>query len=515
MEGKMNIPNIEVDSHVYKDFSFFTKGGMGEIYKGIEAATKQTVILKLIFIENENFEELLKREIDVSLSFKNRNIVNTRAAGKIDIDGNSYFYIIQDFYEKGNLRKYISKDIPIETCLNQIFDILTGMKEIHTKIVHRDLKPENILVDEDGHLRISDFGLAKYIDEKTRTKSFKGAGTLPYMALECWTGDTNSISMDIYALGIIFYEIIAGVLPFDCATESEWRDAHLFTQVPDITTIRSDCSIKISQIIQKMTKKRIAERYKTIDEVIACFEEAKKLQKETSDTADRLAMLGNLSLQKANKEKLEKQKKLEEEENFKKLINYHVDELYSKIKRIVENINLRFEESKIQIKESNSYGASSPKSLQVSFLNKKLTVSFCGYNAVKENEEYIRQRAIENQKRRSPYGMILYPVETTTFFKKNSIVLVGIIETDFKVKNALGNEIEIGFNLALVKKNEDLYGEWFKIKFLPNHKEPSCAVNLDKLLEQYESFSLDPFVTADFSALQDKDLEYMLEKIML
>lgn len=61
MEGKMNIPNIEVDSHVYKDFSFFTKGGMGEIYKGIEAATKQTVILKLIFIENENFEELLKK----------------------------------------------------------------------------------------------------------------------------------------------------------------------------------------------------------------------------------------------------------------------------------------------------------------------------------------------------------------------------------------------------------------------------------------------------------------------
>lgn len=251
----MNIPNIEVDSHIYKDFSFFTRGGMGEIYKGIDIATNKTVILKLILIENDNSEELLKREIDVSLSFKNKNIVNTKAAGKIDIDGRSYFYIIQDFYEKGNLRKYISKDIPIETCLNQIFDILVGMKEIHTKIVHRDLKPENILVDDDGHLRISDFGLAKYIDEKTRTKSFKGAGTFPYMAPECWTGDTNSISMDIYALGIIFYEIIVGEFPFDCATELEWRDVHLFAQIPDITSLRSDCSIKISQIIQKMTKK--------------------------------------------------------------------------------------------------------------------------------------------------------------------------------------------------------------------------------------------------------------------
>lgn len=511
----MNIPNIEIDSHVYKDFSFFTKGGMGEIYKGIDAATNQTVILKLIFIENENFEELLKREIDVSLSFKNRNIVNTRAAGKIDIDGNPYFYMIQDFYEKGNLRKYISKDIPIETCLNQIFDILVGIKEIHTKIVHRDLKPENILVDNDGHLRISDFGLAKYIDEKTRTKSFKGAGTLPYMAPECWTGDTNSISMDIYALGIIFFEIIAGVLPFDCATESEWRDAHLFTQVPDITTIRSDCSIKISQIIQKMTKKRIAERYKNIDEVIACFEDAKKLQKESSDTADRLAMLGNLSLQKANKEQLARQKKLEEEENFKKLINYHVDELYSKIKRIGENINLRFEESKIQIKESNSYGTSSPKSLQVSFLNKKFTVSFCGYNAVKENEEYIKNRTMERLKKQYPFGIVPFYNETSTFFKINNIILVGIIETDYKSKDGLGNLVEIGFNLALVKKPNDLYGEWHKIRFLANHQEPSCAINLNSLLQEYERNSMNSFYTTDYSVLNDKDLEYMLEKIML
>ena len=492
----MNIPNIEIDSHVYKDFSFFTKGGMGEIYKGIDAATNQTVILKLIFIENENFEELLKREIDVSLSFKNRNIVNTRAAGKIDIDGNPYFYMIQDFYEKGNLRKYISKDIPIETCLNQIFDILVGIKEIHTKIVHRDLKPENILVDNDGHLRISDFGLAKYIDEKTRTKSFKGAGTLPYMAPECWTGDTNSISMDIYALGIIFFEIIAGVLPFDCATESEWRDAHLFTQVPDITTIRSDCSIKISQIIQKMTKKRIAERYKNIDEVIACFEDAKKLQK-------------------ANKEQLARQKKLEEEENFKKLINYHVDELYSKIKRIGENINLRFEESKIQIKESNSYGTSSPKSLQVSFLNKKFTVSFCGYNAVKENEEYIKNRTMERLKKQYPFGIVPFYNETSTFFKINNIILVGIIETDYKSKDGLGNLVEIGFNLALVKKPNDLYGEWHKIRFLANHQEPSCAINLNSLLQEYERNSMNSFYTTDYSVLNDKDLEYMLEKIML
>jgi len=511
----MNIPNIEANGYIYKNFSFFTKGGMGEIYKGIESDTNKPIILKLIFIEDESYEELLQREVDVSISCKDNNVVNSKSAGKINLDGNSYFYIIQDFYEKGNLRKHISKDTPLETCLAEIFDILHGMKEIHSKVVHRDLKPENILIDEDGHLRISDFGLAKYIDEKTRTKSFKGAGTIPYMAPECWTGDTNSIAMDIYALGIIFYEIIAGKLPFNCSSELEWREAHLFSQIPDITSVRSDCSIKINQIIQKMTQKRSSDRYKTIDEIISAFKEAKKLQKESSDAADRLAMLGNLSLQKVNKEKLERQKQLEKEENFKKLIDYHVDELYSKIRRIVDNINLRFADPKIQIKESNSYSNSTPKGLQVSFLNKKLDVSFCNYKAITENEEYIKQQAIERRKRSNPYGMILCSYDITTFFKKNDIIFVGIIETDYKSIDGLGNSVEIGFNLALVKTPNDLYGEWYKIRFLANHQEPSCAVNLTSLLHEYEKNSMNPFYTTDYSVLNDKDLEYMLEKILI
>ncbi len=511
----MNIPNIEANSHIYNNFSFFTKGGMGEIYKGTESDTNRPIILKLIFIEDESYEELLQREVDVSVSFKDNNVVNSKAAGKIDLDGNSYFYIIQDFYEKGNLRNHLTNDTPIETCLAEIFDILHGMKNIHSKVVHRDLKPENILIDEDGHLRISDFGLAKYIDEKTRTRSFKGAGTIPYMAPECWTGDTNSIAMDIYALGIIFYEIIAGKLPFNCSSELEWREAHLFSQLPDITSVRSDCSIKINQIIQKMTQKRISDRYKTIDEIISAFEEAEKLQKATSDTADRLAMLGNLSLQKANKEKLEKQKKLDEEENFKKLIDYHVDELYSKIRRIVDNINLRFEESKIQIKESSSYSYSSPKSFQISFLSKKLNISFCNYKAIDENENFIKNKTMERLKRQYPFGIVPFYNETSTFFKKNNIILVGIIKTDYKSKDGLGNLVEIGFNLALVKKPNDLYGEWHKIRFLANHQEPSCALNLNSLLQEYERNSMNSFYTTDYSLLNDKDLEYMLEKILI
>ena len=264
-----------------------------------------------------------------------------------------------------------------------------------------------------------------------------------------------------------------------------------------------------------MTQKRISDRYKTIDEIISAFEEAEKLQKATSDTADRLAMLGNLSLQKANKEKLERQKKLDEEENFRKLIDYHVDELYSKIRRIVDNINLRFEESKIQIKELSSYSYSSPKSFQISFLSKKLNISFCNYKAIDENENFIKNKTMERLKRQYPFGIVPFYNETSTFFKKNNIILVGIIETDYKSKDGLGNLVEMGFNLALVKKPNDLYGEWHKIRFLANHQEPSCALNLNSLLQEYERNSMNSFYTTDYSLLNDKDLEYMLEKILI
>lgn len=500
----MIIPVIDNKGIAYKDFTFFTKGGMGEIYKGVESETDKSIILKLIIIENNEYEELLKREIDVSMSFTNRNIVNTKAIGKIEIDGNLYYYIIQEYYKNGNLRKYITKNTQIDKCLIEILQILNGMKEIHTKIVHRDLKPENILIDDDNNLRITDFGLAKYIDEKTRTKSFKGFGTLPYMAPECWTNDENSVAMDIYSLGIMFFEMLAGELPFQGKSEIDWRDLHMFTPIPNLMTLRGDCSIKINQIIQKMTIKRVSERYKSIIEVISAFNEAQTLQHNTSQTSEKLALIGNLSLQKSIAEELKKQKEIEENNKYMKMIDFHINELFLRVKSIVENTNAQLEGAKIQfIMNQNK--------LQVSFLNKRITFSFSDYKAVKDNEENLKNMSLNNQRQR--YGNVLFTVEES-FFKKNSIILVGLLETNYKVLNGLGKQMEIGFNLALVKHETDLYGKWYKIKYLQNHQEPSCGIGINQLLKEYSKFSYDSFSTTEYSSLEDSDLVYMLEKIM-
>src|SRR5581483_9311749 len=95
----------------------------------------------------------------------------------------------------------------IQEIVGHVKQMLEGLKALHTKTVHRDLKPENILLSSET-LKIGDFGLAKFVDEATRTLTFKGSGTPRYMAPEVWTGQHVVPATDLYALGVLFFEAV-------------------------------------------------------------------------------------------------------------------------------------------------------------------------------------------------------------------------------------------------------------------------------------------------------------------
>lgn len=504
----MNIPEIEVgNGSKYTNFVFFKKGGMGEIYKGVDSDTNKDVILKLILIGTPEEQKLLETETHVSETLVHPNISKTLKTGQVEICGNPFLYIVQEFYPKGNMRSLIREHVPFDTCLALILDILHGMKEIHKVVVHRDLKPENILIDSNGHLLLTDFGLAKFIDEKTRTRSFKGYGTVPYMAPECWTGDTNTVSMDIYALGLIFFEIIAGRLPSTAKTDIEWREFHLFTPLPNIASLRPGITVKFNQIIQKMTNKRPSERYRSIDEVMTSINEAARINVAETAEAERLANMGNSVLHTRKVEQLKIEQEREKANEWTKFLNFDVTELFNGVIEKVNAVNEKLEDGKIKISEQKPAQGSTTRKLTVSFGSKSISFGIAESTLLEQNESKIKRQSLEFQKRQ--YGMVMQ-TPGDSFFRANQVVLFGFAKTEFRIGTS-----EFGFNLLLRKIDGSNYGEWYIMQFSRNITPPETSFGLDLsiFLSKYDEVKSSMFHTTLFRKLEEKDIVSLIEKV--
>jgi len=496
----------------YTNITFFTKGGMGEIYKAYDQINNIDVAVKLIPVSSSDEEKLLSREITASSELSSDNLVKTYYTDEIEIANTKYFYIVQHFYINGNMRSLIKKDIPLEDCLKMIMNILKGLQEAHTKIVHRDLKPENILIDEKNNLVITDFGLAKFINEKTKTNSLKGAGTIPYMSPECWLHEDNSIQMDIYSLGIIFYEILAGEFPFNGKTEQDWRDWHLFEPLPDISKVRSDVPIKVKQILSKMTQKRANNRYsKTID-VINALHESIKQNLESNLAIDRLASIGHNKSEAKKKQELTRIQEKEKIENYKKFLNYHITELSNQIKEIIESVNSRLEDNKITIKEHNYNGMLTERSFSISVDHIFASFKFYEHDVIKRYEE---ERISEIKNRNTNRHGFMYSSIPESIFKQKDIIYLGMVETNYM--SPILNE-NFGFNLALVKNENDTYGTWYIAKFsdsgLSRTNRKEFALDLEYFFKEFEKSFVMHLLTVEYRELTENDLHRIIEEIL-
>ncbi|WP_338413349.1 serine/threonine-protein kinase [uncultured Sphaerotilus sp.] len=507
----MNIPNIINQSgNEYGSFSFLSKGGMGEIYKGQELSSGAEIVIKLIVIENTDVESLLQTELDVCNSLPNKNIVTSLHNGRLVINGTNYLFIIQKYYKNGNLRLKIAKNLPLDTCFQMFLDILNGMREVHKKVVHRDLKPENILVGDAGELLITDFGLAKYIDEKTRSRSFKGFGTIPYMSPECWIGDKNTTAMDIYSLGIIFFEILTGVRPFSANTEIEWRECHLFSSFPNFSNYRSGISTKLEQIISKMSNKRANQRYSNIDDIVIAINEARAINNCESADIARLAAIGNMALQAKKAQELKLAQETEKNTEWIKFLNFEISELFRQFKEKIDAINHQFEDEKISIYEKPCAKNSTLRELKISFSNLSFKIAFGNYDEIDNYNQTQKNKQLDFQKRQY-HGFVIHSPEDS-YLKANNILLFGLAETNFKIGNA-----EYGYNLLLRKIDGSQYGEWIFIQFSENISPPTTKFGLTIHGFQY---NLDKMRTSSFHTManrsfSDKDIASIIEKILI
>ncbi|MBV9022203.1 MAG: protein kinase [Ktedonobacteraceae bacterium] len=211
---------IEVLGERYQLQEPIGRGGMAVIYRGVDTHTNRTVAVKVlreVYSTDPKFVTRFQREAKAASSLKHPHIVQVYDYGQSE--GN--YYIVMELVEGKDLRRYLRSYgvLTPERAMMIAHDVALGLGAAHRReIVHRDVKPQNILVGDNGSIKLTDFGIAsvyKDLDAERLTTTGMTLGTVQYYAPEQAQGEIVSAAADVYALGIVMYEMLTGHTPFD------------------------------------------------------------------------------------------------------------------------------------------------------------------------------------------------------------------------------------------------------------------------------------------------------------
>lgn len=243
------------------------EGGMGIVYKATTIDNRNFVAVKAIhptIAASFDIVERAKRE--AAIQIKHKNIVRNLEF----IEINNEYYIISEFIEGLTLRQYLNnqngKRISEDNAIRIISQALDGLSCLHkNNIIHRDIDPSNIMINTNSTVKITDFGIAKKLDSKDTTLTGTGhfIGKLQYASPEQIKGDKSMVDArsDIYSIGIVLYELLAGSRPFDSKNIFELMILHLKEPLPPNKYI----SERLFKIIQKATSKKIEDRFHNVE----------------------------------------------------------------------------------------------------------------------------------------------------------------------------------------------------------------------------------------------------------
>jgi serine/threonine protein kinase len=246
------------------------QGGMARIYLGYQPSIKREVAVKVLastLQENESFMNRFSREVELIAQLQHPQIIPVYDYG--EQDGRTY--IVMAYIRGGTLADRIEQapnGLPDHETVRFIEQIALGLDFAHAKgIVHRDLKPHNILMDERNHPYIADFGLAKPTEGRIELSNTMMSGTAAYMAPEIAREGKSSSRADIYALGVILFEMLTGRLPYSGDTPYNIISAHIHQPVPKISEFRPDLPSEVQNVIDRGLAKNPANRYPTAAEM--------------------------------------------------------------------------------------------------------------------------------------------------------------------------------------------------------------------------------------------------------
>ncbi len=238
------------------------RGGMAVVYKAVEVALNRTVALKVVPPETAtgNTAERFKREARMAASLDHQNIIPVYRVAQ----AGNLLYMSMKFVEGKAVDTMIEQQgpLPVPIVLEVLRASAHALAYAHDHgIVHRDIKGANILIDKDGRVLVSDFGIARAVEEKSMTASGMIIGTPYFMSPEQCGGLKVGPQSDQYSLGIMAFQMLTGEVPFDADSVMGIIQHHYMTPVPDIGAVRDDVPEELLQVIYRALNKDVDDRY--------------------------------------------------------------------------------------------------------------------------------------------------------------------------------------------------------------------------------------------------------------
>ena len=272
------------------------RGGMSTVYRAFDTVLERTVAIKLMHREiaaDSDQLERFRREARAVAQLAHPHIVTVIDAGEEpapDEDGYAAAtpYIVLEYVNGETLKDLIRRRGPLEIpqAIAYAIEIARALGAAHERlIVHRDVKPQNVLIDEEGSAKVTDFGIARTLDEEGLTADGRVLGTTDYVSPEQALGRPVTGQSDLYSLGIVLYEMLTGEVPFKGENQVAVAMKHVREQLPDVQYKRPEVSSALAAVVDAATAKRIEDRYADDAELIADLEDALAIETARAGSA--------------------------------------------------------------------------------------------------------------------------------------------------------------------------------------------------------------------------------------
>src|SRR5690625_3755536 len=244
-------------------------GGMANVYLGFDLILERDVAIKVLrmeFVNDPEFVERFDREAQAATSLSHPNIVNIYDVGEED----DILYIVMEYVDGLTLKEYIQKHGPlsVEKAIDIMDQLTAAIQHAHeTGLIHRDIKPQNVLINQNGTVKVTDFGIAVALSATALTQTNSVLGSVHYLSPEQARGGKATKKSDIYSLGIVFYELLTGQLPFSGQSPISIALKHLQSETPSVRSIVPDIPQSVENIVLQATAKDPFHRYESVYEM--------------------------------------------------------------------------------------------------------------------------------------------------------------------------------------------------------------------------------------------------------